>query len=196
MVKKNICATADDSDADTVEAWMEEAPKRVSHTRGNYKTYGGVPCKTKQEKKESKAIRQKKWKTNQKTEAARKFTADKKRALNKAHAIQKTKGFKKESADLANLREEIVQLRSQLAKCKTAQGASKPLDLYRQKMYNEMVDVLVTLKQKNHSEIYKRDIACPNLDSWCKSSRIPLRVFVRSFMSKSDNLVKSKYPEE
>ena len=196
MVKRNICATADDSDADTVEAWMEEAPKRMSHTRGNYKTYRGAPCKTEQEKKEAQALKHKKWKANQKTEEERKFTADKKRALNKAHAIQKTKGFKKESADLAKLREENAQLRSQLAKCKTAQGASKTLDNYRQKMYNEMVDVLVTLTKKNHSEIYKSDIACPNLDFQCKSSRRPLREFVRSFMSKSDNLVKSKYPDK
>ena len=175
MVKKNICSTADDSDADIVEAWMEEAPKRMSHTRGNYKTYGGVPCKTEQEKKESKAIRQKKWKANQMTEKARIYAAEQKNALTRAHAIRKTKGFKKESAELAKLREENAQLRSQLAKCKTAQGASKTLDNYRQKMYNEMVDVLVTLKKKNHSEFYKSDIACPNLDGLCKSSRIPLR---------------------
>ena len=59
-----------------------------------------------------------------------------------------------------------------------------------------MVELIVELKKKNHSEIYKRDIACPNLDAWCKPSRIPLRRFVRKNMSKSDNLVKSKYPEK
>ena len=64
MVKKNICATADDSDAEILEAWMEEAPTRMAHTRGNYKTYRGAPCKTDKEKKEAQALNHKKWKTN------------------------------------------------------------------------------------------------------------------------------------
>ena len=112
------------------------------------------------------------------------------------HKKRRTAAFKKEVEQIAQLKEANAQLRNQLARSKKAQGASKALDDYRRKMYNEMVDTLVELKKKNHSEVYKRDIACPNLDSWCKSSRRPLRVFVRSFMSKSDNLVKSKYPEE
>ena len=84
MVKKNICATADDSDAEIVEAWMEEAPTRMAHTRGNYKTYRGIPCKTEQEKKEARALKHKKWREAQKTEKSRKFTADKLSALKKS----------------------------------------------------------------------------------------------------------------
>ena len=61
MVKKNICPTADDSDADVVEAWEEDVHKRMSHKRGPYKTYRGVPCKTDQEKKEAQAIKYKNW---------------------------------------------------------------------------------------------------------------------------------------
>ena len=57
MVKESSCYTAEDSDADDVQVWMEEAPTRRSAKRGKYKTMNGVPCKTEQEKKESKAIR-------------------------------------------------------------------------------------------------------------------------------------------
>ena len=67
MVKKSICTTADESDADIVEAWNEEAPRRMCHTRGNYKTYRGAPCKTEQEKKEAQTLKHKKWRANQNT---------------------------------------------------------------------------------------------------------------------------------
>ena len=70
MVKVSPCHTAADSDADDVQIWMEQAPTRRSAKRGKYKTYKGVRCKTEQEKKASKAIRQKKWKMAKKTRGA------------------------------------------------------------------------------------------------------------------------------
>ena len=71
MVKESTCHTADESDADDVLRWSEEMPTWRTSKRGKYKTMNGVRCKTEQEKKESKAIRQKKWKMAQKTKAAR-----------------------------------------------------------------------------------------------------------------------------
>ena len=70
MVKKSSYDTADCSDAEDVQRWMEEASTRRSTTRGSYKTYRGVPTKTAQEKKASKAARQKKWRMAKKTDAA------------------------------------------------------------------------------------------------------------------------------
>ena len=112
------------------------------------------------------------------------------------HKARKSKAFNKEVTEMAELKERVAQLEGLLAKQKKCSCSSKPLDAYRRKKYNEMVDTLVELKKKNHSEVYKSDIACPNLDFQCKSSRRPLREFVRRFMSKSDNLVKSKYPDK
>ena len=46
MVKKLRDDTADNSDADVVLEWAEEARTRKSIKRGKYKTMNGVPCKT------------------------------------------------------------------------------------------------------------------------------------------------------
>ena len=63
MVKKmRACDTADESDADVVREWLEEAPTRRAAPRGPYKTMKGVACKTEEEKGAGKAARQKKWK--------------------------------------------------------------------------------------------------------------------------------------
>ena len=59
-----------------------------------------------------------------------------------------------------------------------------------------MVDTLVEMKKKNCKAISKYGIECPSSDMFCEPGLLPLRVFVRSFMTKSDNLVASKYPEE
>ena len=193
MVKKNICATADDSDADVVEAWMEEAPKRMSHKRGPYKTYRGVPCKTEQEKKESKALLYKNWTQKQQTEAARKRVADTKKVIAKANAIKKTKAFKKESEQLAKQREEINELRQRNAILEKRTGVSKKTDDYRQKMYNEMLDLILVLKKENRKVMSRYPIEKPSYDTFFNPSIQRLRAFVRSFMTKSDNLVNSKY---
>ena len=75
MVKKRACNTTEsDSDADIVQEWEEEAPKRRFHKRGKYKTYKGVAVKTEQEKKEAAARRQKRYMMNKKTQAARERT--------------------------------------------------------------------------------------------------------------------------
>ena len=46
MVKESTCRTVDESDADEVLIWSEEAPTRRSTKRGKYKTRNGVRCKT------------------------------------------------------------------------------------------------------------------------------------------------------
>ena len=97
---------------------------------------------------------------------------------------------------IKKLKEEKAQLRKRLDINVKGMGSNKVYDKYRKKMYNEMVDVIVELKQKNQSRIYKHDIACPSLDRGCRESILPLRIFVRSYMTKSNNLVQSKYPEE
>ena len=196
MVKKNICATADDSDADVVEAWMEEAPKRVSHKRGPYKTYRGVPCKTDKEKKEAQAIKYKRWKQKQQTEAAKNRVADNKRVFAKANAIRKTKAFKKESEQLAKLREENNALRERIAILEKKTGVSKKTDDYRQKMYNEMLDLILGLKKTTHKHMTNYPIELPSYDTFFNQSIQRLRAFVRSFMTKSDNLVNSRYPDK
>ena len=67
----------------------------------------------------------------------------------------KTKASKRQVELIAQLKEENAQLRAENAKLKKAPCASKVLDDYRKKMYNEMVDTLVELKKRNHSEVYK-----------------------------------------
>ena len=62
MVKGSTDHTADESDADVVQEWMEKAPTRRSFMRGKYKTYRGAPCKTAEEKKQAQAAAYKKWK--------------------------------------------------------------------------------------------------------------------------------------
>ena len=72
MVKKRACNTTEsDSDADIVQEWEEEAPKRRSHKRGKYKTMNGKPVMTEQEKKEAKAQRQKRYMMKKRTQTTR-----------------------------------------------------------------------------------------------------------------------------
>ena len=71
MVKKCSVDTAEESDVDVVQEWLEEAPTRLSTKRGPNKTYKGVAVKTEQEKKEAAARRQKRYMMNKKTQAAR-----------------------------------------------------------------------------------------------------------------------------
>ena len=72
MVKKRACNTTEsDSDADIVQEWEEEAPKRRSHKRGKYKTMNGKPVMNETQKKEAKARRQKRYMEAKRTQAAR-----------------------------------------------------------------------------------------------------------------------------
>ena len=71
------------------------------------------------------------------------------------HKARKSKAFKKDVNKIAQLEAEVALLRAEVAKLKKAPCASKVLDDYRKKMYNEMVDTLVELKKRNHSEVYK-----------------------------------------
>ena len=59
-----------------------------------------------------------------------------------------------------------------------------------------MVDTLVDMKKKNRKAISKYGTECPSADMFCEPGLLPLRVFVRSYMTKSDNLVASKYRDE
>ena len=63
-------------------------------------------------------------------------------------------------------------------------------------MYNEMVDLVVELKEKNHKRIYKYDIDDVFKDLSVSDSIMPLRQFVRDHMDNSDKLKKSKFPEK
>ena len=72
MVKKRACNTTEsDSDADIVQEWEEEAPKRRSHKRGPYKKMNKKPVMNDQQKREAAARRQKRYMMNKKTQAAR-----------------------------------------------------------------------------------------------------------------------------
>ena len=95
MVKESSCYTAEDSDADDVQVWMEEAPTRRSAKRGKYKTMNGVPCKTEQEKKASKAVSNKKWRLAQKTKASKMLAEKKKLELSVMHKTSKATVTKK-----------------------------------------------------------------------------------------------------
>ena len=63
-------------------------------------------------------------------------------------------------------------------------------------MYNEMVDLVVELKEKNHKRIYKYDIDDVFKDLSVSDSIMPLRQFVRDHMDNSDKLKKSKFPKK
>ena len=93
MVKRKACDTADESDVDVVNGWKEEAATSRSFTRGKYKTYRGVATKTEQEKKASKAARQKKWKMAQKTDAAKNLAAKEKLEFSAMHKARKSKAI-------------------------------------------------------------------------------------------------------
>ena len=75
MGKKRVCTTTEESDAEEVQKWKEEDATRKSCKRGRGKTYGGIKCKTEDEKKKSKKIRMKKWKMAKKTEGAKTLAA-------------------------------------------------------------------------------------------------------------------------
>ena len=83
---------------------------------------------------------------------------------------RKTKGFKNKVDKLASLKEENAQLRKRIAILEKKTGASKPLDDYRRKMYNEMVDTIVEIRRSNHSRIYEWPIENANLDFSCRKS--------------------------
>ena len=63
------------------------------------------------------------------------------------------------------------------------------------KLYNKMVDTIVDLRKQNRKSIYSSPIEFPSFDVGLNPSIQTLRAFVRSYMTKSDNFVKSKYPE-
>ena len=72
----------------------------------------------------------------------------------------------KEVAQLAERKAENAQLRAEVANCKKADGASKPLDAYRRMLYNEMLDTLVGLVKEKRKEIHRHDIMLPSGDIW------------------------------
>ena len=131
-----------------MQEWEEEAPKRRFHKRGKYKTYRGNPCKTEQEKKEAKAQRQKRYMMNKNTRAARERAETNKDAFTFLSKVRKTSDFKKMVAQLAELKAENAQLRTEVEQLKKTQVAPKPQDAYRRKMFNRMVDTLVEMKKK------------------------------------------------
>ena len=96
MVKKYVYADSENSDPELIEDWMEEHPTSSTQFRGKYKTYKGKPCKTKEEKKQSKAKAQKKWRLQKKTKAAKEFMALKYARGEKIRAIVNTKQDKRE----------------------------------------------------------------------------------------------------
>ena len=71
------------------------------------------------------------------------------------------------------------------------------MDVYRAKLYNEMVDSLVNLMKLNRNVIHKVDVSMPSLDSTFNPSIALLRDFQRRRMTKSPGkLEASKYPEQ
>ena len=68
---------------------------------------------------------------------------------------RKTKGFKNKVDKLASLKEENAQLRKRIAILEKKTGASKPLDDYRRKMYNEMVDTFAEIKRNSRAGVFE-----------------------------------------
>ena len=91
-------------------------PRRRSAKRGKYKTMNGVPCKTEQEKKASKAVSNKKWRLAQKTKASKMLAEKKKLELSVMHKTSKATVTKKLVAQIAQQKEELAQLRAKVAK--------------------------------------------------------------------------------
>ena len=96
MVKNYVYADSENSDPELIEDWMEEHPTRSTHFWGKYKTYKGKPCKTKEEKKQSKAKAQKKWLAKNKTARAKELNAQFKVRAEKFRAVADTKQEKRE----------------------------------------------------------------------------------------------------
>ena len=102
----------------------------------------------------------------------------------------------KQLQELAQLKAENAQLRAQNASLKKASGVSKTMDVYRAKLYNEMVDSLVNLMKQNRKVIHRVDVSMPSLDSTFNPSIALLRDFQRRRMTKSPGkLEASKHPE-
>ena len=92
MVKRKE-DTVDESDDDVVKRWKEDAPTRRSTKRGKYKTYGGVATKTEEEKKKSKAARQKKWKMAQNSPGSKLLAVKEKLEVAAIQKARKSKAF-------------------------------------------------------------------------------------------------------
>ena len=113
------------------------------------------------------------------------------------HKARKSKAFNKEVTEMAELKERVAQLEGLLAKQKTCSCSTKPLDVYRRKLYNEMVDNHLNLMKLNHKVIHKVDIKMYSLDSTFNPSIALLREFGRRRMTKSPQKLKnSKYSEK
>ena len=197
MVKRKACDTADESDVDVVNGWKEEAATSRSFTRGKYKTYRGVACKTKDEKKAAQAAAHKRWRMAKKTTPAIKFDETRKQTFTKTNQTKKTKASKRQVEQIAQLKTEAAQLRAENAKLKKAPGTSKALDVYRRTLYNEMLDNHVNWKKLNFKVIHRAPIEWYTHDNTFNPSIALLRAFVRRRMTKSPGkLEASRYPEE
>ena len=108
-----------------------------------------------------------------------------------------TKALKKEVSEIAQLKERVAQLEGLLAKQKTCSCSTKPLDVYRRTLYNEMVDNHVNLMKQNHKAIHRAPIEWYTHDSTFNPSIALLRVFGRRRMTKSPGkLEASRYPKK
>ena len=92
---------------------------------------------------------------------------------------------------------EMAQLRAENEKLKKAQGVSKPLDVYRRTLYNEMMDNHMKLMKLNRKEIHSHPVELYTHDSCFSPSIALLRSFKRRRMTKSPGKFESsRYPEE
>ena len=108
-----------------------------------------------------------------------------------------TKALKKEVSEIAQLKERVAQLEGLLAKQKTCSCSTKPLDVYRRTLYNEMVENHVKLAKENRREIHRCPIEWYSHDDRFSPSIALLRAFERRRMTKSPGKLEAlKYPEE
>ena len=90
----------------------------------------------------------------------------------------------------------MAAMRARLAVIEGEKGYSKVWTPYRRKMYNHMIHTIVDSSALLKRDIHWKTVHLPSED-WRVSDRfMPLRLFYRSFLSKSNNLEDSVFEEE